>query len=146
MRFFLLSTVLLVCLSFSAALHAQSKYVGTYRLGDPNIKESSLGLLRISEVQGKHVLDLEYHHAGTTSRLTGDLSVQADKNSAVFFADKGKKPCALIIQFKGSEAFVIQDSEAAACGWTADTDITGSYQKISDKVEAPAAPAMRAPK
>ncbi len=146
MRFILFS-VLLVFVGFSADAWGQSKYAGTYRLGDPNIKESSVGHLRISEAQGgKHYLELEYLQDGATSRIAGDLTVQADKNSAVFFLDKGKKPCALIIQFKNSEAFVIQDSESADCGFAAGIDITGSYQKISDKVEAPTAPAMRAPK
>jgi hypothetical protein len=100
------------------------------------VKESAQGLLEILEVSPNQArFALTFSDQGHSSHLSGTLTGEVSKGQLVYFSDHLDKnsPCTVIFQAKNGELILSQDASSKACGLAAGLDISGSYQKISDK-------------
>jgi hypothetical protein len=129
--------VIFVC--FGDNIRAQSSLTGTYRAGDPNVKESAQGLLEILETSPNQArFSLTFSDHGQSSQLTGTLMGEISKGQLVYFNDQLDKssPCTIVFQSKNGELILSQDASSKSCGLAAGLDVSGSYQKISDKPQS----------
>jgi len=120
-------------LAFAAQLTYAQSWEGTYRLGDPDIKESSLGVLQIKQVSDKEIrFSLQFTDHSLKANISGKMAVDASK-TAIFFSDglNPKTPCSFIMQLSGQEIFITQESSAESCGFSPKADISGTYHQIS---------------
>ncbi len=128
--------LLLVGILCHISLWAQTSWTGAYRLGDPNIKESSHGLLDVSQVapdQWKFIL--HFHDQQQEGTISGIFTIASNKTQGVYATDKNdpSAPCSIIFQLKNNEIFITQDGTAKSCGFGAELDATGSYLKYNEK-------------
>ena len=130
MKNIFLTTSLLAILQ---PIFAQNSWDGTYRLGDPDIKESSLGILQIKQLSDKEIrFSLQFSDHNLRGNVGGQMSIDASK-TAIYFSDgqNPQNPCSFILQWSGQEIFISQESSAESCGFSPKLDISGTYHQIS---------------
>ncbi len=120
-------------LAFATQLTYAQSWEGTYRLGDPDIKESSLGVLQIKQISAKEIqFSLQFTDQNLKANVSGKMAIDASKTAIYFFeTNKSKTPCSFIMQWSGQEIFLTQESSAESCGFSSNVDISGTYHQIS---------------
>jgi hypothetical protein len=126
---------ILFCFVGSISL-LSAQATGTYRLGDPDIKESAHGLLELKPAVGESMeFRLTYSDHGQKINVQGTAVLDAKKNFTYTKAGSGKKPCKIQFQDNGHEILLLLESTNADCGFATGVDISGTYQKISTKTD-----------
>jgi hypothetical protein len=110
---------------------SQTNWTGTYRVGDPHVKESAQGSLEIVHNQAGMRFWLSYSDQGQQAVLEGIIT---EKNGQ-FIHTNPKNSCTIIFQPKSGELILSQDSDSKTCGLANGMDISGSYQKTQHSTQ-----------
>lgn len=121
-------------LASASMINAQT--TGTYRLGDPNVTESAHGILEIKPAVGQNIeFRLTYTDNSQKISLQGTAVVNAKNKFVYTKAGRSKTPCQIQIQDNGHEILLLLESNNLDCDLPTNFDISGTYQKISNKAD-----------